>query len=114
MLQKTENKFIHKIFGNLTTIKNDNNEVFFISNEVPTILEYGENRELLKRLDEYEKISLNHSEAKVLLQHSDIHSSGIQLLTESGLYAAVLGSKKKEAKDFKKWVPWKVLHEIRN
>jgi prophage antirepressor-like protein len=112
-LQKTQNNFTHEIFGELTTITNDSNDVFFISNEVSRILEYSENRKMLERLDDDEVIKFTHEEAKRLLSAVDIHSSGIQLLTESGLFSAVLGSKKSEAKAFKKWVTSEVLPSIR-
>ncbi|MCU0351513.1 MAG: phage antirepressor KilAC domain-containing protein [Flavobacterium sp.] len=112
-LVKTQNQFKHEIFGNLTTITNESGDVFFISNEVSRILDYGENRELLKRIDDDEKLHLTHSESVALLNHNDINSRGIQLLTESGLYSAILGSKKNEAKAFKKWVTSEVLPSIR-
>jgi prophage antirepressor-like protein len=112
-LKKTENQFIHEVFGNLTTITNELNEVFFVSNEVSSILDYSENRKMLERLDDDEIVKLSYEETKRLSPTVDIHSSGIQLLTESGLYSAVLGSRKLEAKQFKKWVTSEVLPSIR-
>jgi prophage antirepressor-like protein len=112
-LTKTTDQFSHEIFGKLTTIINEENDAYFLSSEVSSILGYGENRELLKRLEDDEKISLTNAESVVLLKHNDINSRGIQLLTESGLYSAILGSKKPEAKVFKKWVTSKVLPAIR-
>ena len=112
-LKKTENQFIHEVFGNLTTITNEFNEVFFVSNEVSSILDYSENRKMLERLDDDEIVKLSYEETKRLSPTVDIHSSGIQLLTESGLYSAVLGSRKPEAKQFKKWVTGEVLPSIR-
>ena len=113
MLRKTENNFHHEVFGRLTAIVNNNNESYFVSNEVSSILGYSENKHLLERLDDDEKLSLNYTDAKAVLNRHDIHSSGIQLLTESGLYSAILGSKKPESKSFKKWVTSEVLPEIR-
>lgn len=112
-LTKIENEFQHELFGNLTTITNENGDVFFISNEVSSILEYSANKKLLERLDEDEKVILDFKKAKALLSGYDIHSSGIQLLTESGLYSAILGSKKEQAKAFKRWVTKEVLPTIR-
>ena len=112
-LTKTENQFAHEVFGALTTITNTDGDVFFISNEVSEILDYSANKKLLERLEDDEKIALNHSESVALLSGYDINSRGIQLLTESGLYSAILGSKKKEAKEFKRWVINVVLPEIR-
>lgn len=93
-LTKTENNFSHEIFGKLTTITNENNEAYFISNEVSEILGYSANKKLLERLDEDEKILLNHSESVSVLNGYNIYSCGVQLLTESGLYSAIVGSKK--------------------
>lgn len=113
-LIKTENNFSHKIFGNLTTITNEENgDVLFIVKEVSDILGFRDSNELTRRVDSDEILKLNYAESKTLLNGDDIHSSGIQLLTESGLYAAILGSRKTEAKDFKKWVTKEVLPAIR-
>ena len=113
MLKKTQNQFSHELFGQLTTILNDSGDVFFISNEVSRILDYSANKNLLERLDEDEKLVLNYEESVAVLNGYDINSRGIQLLTESGLYSAILGSKKNEAKEFKKWVTKDVLPTIR-
>jgi prophage antirepressor-like protein len=112
-LQKTENQFTHEIFGNLTTIVNKNNEVFFVSNEVSNILDYSENKHMLERLRDKDKVALNHTEAVAVLNGYDINSRGIQLLTEAGFYRAVLGSKKKEAETFQDWVTEEILPTIR-
>ena len=41
-LIKTQNNFAHEIFGALTTITNENNDVFFIGKEVATVLGYSD------------------------------------------------------------------------
>lgn len=108
-----EGEYKNELFGSLTTIKNDKGDIFFLSSEVSDILEYSENKHLLERLDEDEKISLSHKESVAVLNGYDINSRGVQLLTEAGLYSAILGSKKTEAKAFKKWVTSEVLPSIR-
>jgi prophage antirepressor-like protein len=113
MLQKTENQFSHELFGNLTTITNEGNEVFFISNEVAKILEYSKNSNMLENLDSEDILRLSYTEAKSVLNGTDVHSSGVQLITESGLYMAVLASRKPEATQFRKWVVSEVLPAIR-
>jgi prophage antirepressor-like protein len=113
-LVKTENQFSHEIFGNLTTITNQEGDVFFIGKEVTTILEFKDSNEMIRRLDEDEFTKLSYEESKPILNRDEkIHSSGIILLTESGLYSAILGSRKPEAKVFKKWVTSEVLPSIR-
>lgn len=108
-----EGEYKNELFGSLTTIKNDKGDVFFILKEVATILDYSDSAQLNRRLDEDDFVKLNYEESKLLLMQDDIHSSGIQLLTESGLYSAVLESKKSEAKLFKKWITSEVLPSIR-
>jgi prophage antirepressor-like protein len=113
-LVKTENQFSHEIFGSLTTITNQEGDVFFIGKEVTTILEFKDSNEMIRRLDEDEFTKLSYEESKPILNRDEkIHSSGIILLTESGLYSAILGSRKPEAKVFKKWVTSEVLPSIR-
>ena len=112
-LIKTQNNFAHEIFGALTTITNENNDVFFIGKEVANILEYTDIAQMTRRLDDEDITRVSYQEAKLLLTQDEIHSSGIQLLTESGLYSSILGSKKPEAKAFKKWVTSEVLPTIR-
>ncbi len=113
ILTKTNNNYTHELFGSLTTIINENNEVFFISNQVSSILDYAKNANMLEKLDSEEIVKLSYEDSKSVLNGIGIHSSGIQLLTESGLYSAILGSKKPEAKLFKKWVTGEVLPSIR-
>jgi prophage antirepressor-like protein len=112
-LVKTENQFSHEIFGNLTTITNQEGDVFFVVKELSTILGFSNSNDLTKRLEEDEILSFSHAESVAILNRSDINSRGIQLLTESGLYSAILGSKKPEAKVFKKWITSEVLPSIR-
>ena len=111
-LQKTENQFTHKIFGNLTTIINNNGDVYFVAKEVATILDQ-ETKNILRRIDEEDVLSLTYEEATAHFPSFDIHSSGLRILTESGLYQAILMSNKPEAKQFKKWVTSEVLPTIR-
>lgn len=111
-LTKTKNQFTHPIFGELTTIINTDNEVFFISFEIAKILDQ-ENKNLLRRLDIDEIINFSYEDSKALFPSHEIHSSGIRLLTESGLYSAILNSNKSEAKLFKKWITSEVLPSIR-
>lgn len=116
-LKRTKNNFNHPIFGGLTTIINDSNDVFFIGKEIAEILEYRDFSRLKERLDDEECLKLNNLEADTVLngveKTYEINSNGLFLLTESGLYSSILGSKKQEAKAFKKWVTTDVLPSIR-
>lgn len=105
--------FTHELFGRLTTIKNEDNDIFLIVKEVANILDFRDSNELTRRLEEEDLIRLTYDQAVPILNGYDINSRGIILLTESGLYSAILGSKKKESKAFKKWVTSEVLPAIR-
>lgn len=90
--------FTHELFGRLTTIKNENNEVFFLAKEISIFLEYSDSAQLTRRLDEDETIKLDYENSKLLLPTVEIHSSGIQLLTESGLYNSINRARKISSK----------------
>lgn len=82
-----------------------NNEVWFIASEVSTVFGYRDANKLTRILDDDEK---------------DTHNVGtlggkqnVSIINESGLYHAVLKSRKPEAKRFRKWVTSEVLPQIR-
>lgn len=112
-LKKTENQFQHQLFGELTTITNENNEVFFLCKEVANILEYRDSYDLTRRLDNDEIIKITYKETDPHFLRDGINPNGMIILTESGLYSAILGSNKPQAKEFKKWVTGEVLPSIR-
>ena len=84
-------------------VKDDNGEPWFVAKDVAEILGYSETAMMTRRLDDDESISAK-------LAGMNMKST---LINESGLYNAVLGSNKPEAKVFKKWVTSEVLPSIR-
>lgn len=80
-----------------------NREPWFVAADVLAVLDLD--RKALERLDDDEK------------GVSSIHTLGgeqqMSIINESGLYSLVLGSRKPEAKPFKKWVTAEVLPSIR-
>lgn len=77
-------------------------EPWFVAADVCKVLEIQNVTQAMGRLDEDERAMLNigrQGEATVL--------------NESGLYSLILGSRKPEAKTFKKWVTSEVLPSIR-
>lgn len=84
-------------------VKDDNGEPWFVAKDVAEILGYSETAMMTRRLDDDESISAK-------LAGMNMKST---LINESGLYNAVLGSNKPEAKAFKKWVTSEVLPSIR-
>ncbi len=105
-LTKTENQFTHPIFGELTTIINTDNEIFFISNQVSSILDYSKNANMLEKIDSEDILRLSYTDAKSVLNSNDIHSSGTQLITEKGLYSAISRNKKLSSKQKENFIDW--------
>lgn len=87
------------------TITDEHSEVWFVAKDVADILGYAETSNMTERLDEDEK-------KKHTLQNGRNYTNQT-LINESGLYNAVMGSQKAEAKHFKKWVTSEVLPSIR-
>lgn len=69
------------------TILNENNEIFFVANDVCKILEISNPRQAVARLDEDERVSFKMT--------SFGGEQEMTAITESGLYSLVLGSRKK-------------------
>ena len=97
---------IVKVFNDrLVRIIDRDGEPWFVGNDVAKILELGNPRSSIARLDADEK---------------DVHTvdtpSGEQNMTivnEAGLYSLILRSRKAEAKAFKRWITHDVLPSIR-
>lgn len=94
--------FNSESFGEVRTIVKDN-EPWFVAADVCRALELD--RTATRRLDDDEK---------------DVHSTHtlggdqeITIINEPGLYALVLGSRKPEAKAFKRWITHEVVPAIR-
>lgn len=81
-----------------------NGEPWWIAMDVADSLGYSDAYKMTSRLDEDEKQNL---------QIGGFGNRGVTIINESGLYSAVLGSEKPEAKRFKKWVTAEVLPTIR-
>jgi len=101
----------------LTTLQIEG-EVLFLAKEVSDYLEYGASGDMLRNLDEEDIKSLKS--LRHTLHACSAHSNIInnldprsKFITESGLYSAIFGSRKKEAKAFKRWVTKEVLPSIR-
>ena len=99
--------FENKQFGQVRAIMKDG-EPWFVAADVCKALEVGNPSQALTRLDDDEKFTTIIS--------NDGAASGISSLAfvnEPGLYTLVLGSRKREAKSFKRWVTHEVIPSIR-
>lgn len=91
-------------FGQVRTVMKGD-EVWFVAADVCKALDVGETHVALRRLDEDEKD-----------RFSTPTPGGVQemsVVNEPGLYTLILGSRKPEAKAFKRWVTHEVLPAIR-
>lgn len=80
-------------------------EPWFVAKDVCNILGIGNAAQAITRLDEDEK--------GVISNDTLGGTQGLLHINESGLYSLVLGSKKPEAKEFKRWVTHEVIPSIR-
>ena len=103
----------------LNAFKDKEGEIWFIGKEVAEVLGIKDTRQALRnQVLEEDKLFLAGEEYKKFvggIQHPPQNNKvrNITLITESGLYDLVLSSKKKEAKDFRRWVTKEVLPSIR-
>lgn len=92
----------------LDVIVDENGAPWFIAKHVSEILEYTDAQAMTRRLDDEEK-----SNRQIVGLGPETGGRGVICINESGLYSAVLSSKKPAAKAFKKWVTSEVLPSIR-
>lgn len=77
---------------------------YFVAMDIARALEYQDTEAMTRRLD---------SDEIQNLQIVCFGNRGVSVINESGLYNAILGSKKPQAKAFKKWITSEVLPSIR-
>lgn len=92
-------------FGQIRTTVKDG-EPLFVAADVCRALEIQNHKDAIKRLDDDEK-------SGVVLTDPHGRPQETNCVTESGLYSLVLGSRKPEAKAFKRWITHDVLPTIR-
>lgn len=77
---------------------------WFVAMDVASALDYSDAEALTRRLDDDEK-----QNRRIV----GFGPRGVTVISESGLYCAILGSRKPEAKKFRRWVTGEVLPSIR-
>lgn len=98
--------FENKQFGSVRTILKDG-EPWFVAADVCKVLEVGNPTQALSRLDEDEK------SITLISNEGNRGNPNMTIVNEPGLYALVLGSRKPEAKAFKRWITHEVIPAIR-
>lgn len=86
-------------------VKDKSGEPWFVARDIAGILGYTDTQAMTRRLDK-DEISSCTDKSSGQARH-------ITIVNESGMYSAILGSNKPEAKSFKRWVTHEVLPEIR-
>ena len=97
--------FENSEFGTIRAMRGDDGEPMFVAKDICAALEIKNSRDALARLDDDEK--------GVVLTDTPGGEQQMQAVNEAGLYVLVLGSRKPEAKAFKRWVTHEVLPAIR-
>lgn len=86
----------------LRTLTDEAGEPWFVAKDVCDILEISNPSDALKRLDDDERSRFSLG-----------RQGETNIVNEAGLYVLVLGSRKPEAHEFKRWVTHEVLPQIR-
>ena len=81
-------------------------EPWFVAKDVAEILGYSETERMTRRLDDDEVAKTQSPKMGGQVRY-------LKIINESGLYNAVLGSTKPNAREFRKWVTGEVLPSIR-
>lgn len=80
-------------------------EPWFVAADVCRALGLGTSSDVIKRLDEDERTLVSIEGAS--------NGLPVNAVNEPGLYALILGSRKPEAKAFKRWITHEVIPSIR-
>lgn len=88
------------------------NEPWFVGKDVAEILGYSNTRDALRKHVDREDKKSEIVKASQMSQNATGYMS-VDLITESGVYALIFGSKMPNAKKFKRWVTSEVLPTIR-
>lgn len=105
---QTNKIFEHPEFGKVRTVMIDG-EPWFAAADVCNALDIRNPSQAISRLDEDEKI--------ITLISNEGNQRGnpnVAVVNEPGLYTLILGSRKPEAKSFKRWITHEVLPILRN
>ena len=102
--------FSSEIFGDVRIILRDD-EPWFVAADVCRALEIGNPSDALRRLDDDERQT-----TLVLIEggYGAKSEKEVNIVSESGLYSLVLGSRKPEAKEFKRLITHEVIPSIRD
>lgn len=102
--------FTHEQFGDVRIVQDDSGQTWFVATDVCKALGIINVPDALKRLESDEKMTIGLTDS-----HSGQRggAQSISVISESGLYAITLTSRKPEARAFKRWVTHDILPAIK-
>ena len=96
--------FTNKHFGQVRVVMRDG-DPWFVAADVCRALDVGNISQAVSRLEE--------DEIHIILNDTNRGKRSMAVVSEPGLYALVLGSRKPEAQSFRRWITHEVLPAIR-
>lgn len=106
MNEKLPQVFNYQNDQQVRTVIIDNNQPWFVAKDVCEALEIKDVRRAVERLDDDER-------SLTPLVDSIGKKQEMYVVNEPGLYSLILGSRKQEAKNFKRWITHEVIPSIR-
>jgi len=113
--------FENENFGKVRTLQHVEGEIYFVARDVSEVLGYKKLDAMYRRLSDKQKLKINpqtlnsigfpYADTSQFEPNKNIKT--MVLLTESGLYKAILGSTIPKAEKFQDWVTDEVLPSIR-
>lgn len=96
--------FRNEQFGHVRVIERDG-EPWFVAKDVCECLDLDNPSQAVTRLDDDERCLISNKALRA--------NGGTTVMSEPGLYSLILGSRKPEAKAFKRWITHEVIPSIR-
>ena len=104
-MDKQVETFTSTEFGSIRALNDEDGEPWFVASDIAKTLGYRDAEKMTRRLDDDEKGTRSVGTLGGVQQ--------MTVITEAGIYAAILGSKVEGAQRFKRWVTHEVLPSIR-
>ena len=96
--------FHNGIFGDVRVVDH-RNAPWFIAKDICDAIDISNSRQAISRLDDDEKDVISNDTPGGIQE--------VSIVNEPGMYSLVLSSRKKEARDFKRWITHDILPAIR-
>lgn len=113
--------FNNSEFGSVRTLKNNEGKVYFVARDIAEVLGYVKLDAMYRRLSDRQRIKVNPQnlanagfpQIDAFQIEPNPNIKNMVLITEGGLYKAILGSTLPSAERFQDWVTDEVLPQIR-